>query len=519
MAGYQNPLNALEKLAEGRYSKLDEKIKSYIKEPLPTFRRMIVLDVISDPTIIDKNKLDYWEKVLKVTNFRFAKVLPRNSIIAQPAHVGSTRISPIMFLFPFFPSHLALPCKPGEMVWMMYENPNAAVLEMGYWFCRIAEPHTIDDVNHTHHAGQLDHSMNPGIKKSMEGELESNYEMRNGKTVTTKSGVKSTIKNSDILKSPDEEVFEKLITETDAAGLMSYESIPRFKKRPGDVALEGSNNTLIVLGTDRINTIGDYHLDASHPDRGIRPFIEKDFTKSAGSIDLVAGRGMTPMTGGLSAITKRIIDGSELKKEIQKQLDFISPEEGDPDLNQDRSRILISQRTLTDRNFGLQNYFSKRINEVSDSSFGDASVVIKSDKVRIIARSDISFIVTNFSTTTKEDIPIKLEESDDSRWASITIKKNGDIVFTPGNNGLIKLGGDDADRAILCTARRAEIQNVEIKETTNNVKMNFTRVKSKPIATDAGGFLGTAFDNRDVEAEKLQAMPDLGTFSTKVLIK
>lgn len=500
------------KLSEGTISRLDARIKSFIIEPLPTFKRMIVLDVVSDPAIIDENKLDYWRNVLKVTNWKFAKFLPRNTIIAQPAYAGITRISPVMFLFPFFPSHLALPCKPGEMVWTMFEDPNAAVKEIGYWFCRICEPHTIDDVNHTHHAAQLDHSIVPSIKKSMEGEDVTLYELRNGKTKTTQDGVKSTVKDSYTLVSKDEEVFEKLITQTDAASLMQYEPVPRFKKRPGDISLEGSNNTLIVLGTDRTSKAGDYDLDASHPARGIIPTVTKDFREAAGSIDLVAGRGMVPMTSGQYTITKKILDGSELKKEILKNINELSPDEGDMDLTSDRSRITIAQRTSPDNNFGLTEYFRKKYSinakeEIADSNKGDAAIVIKSDKVRIIARSDISFIVTDYRENNSIDgsnVPIKSSETSQN-WASITIRRNGDIIFTPSDRGVIKLGGDDAQRAILCTSYVAK--NVE------------GTVKATPIATTAGGFVGTFGSNIDEGAAELKQLPDLGTFSMKVLIK
>jgi hypothetical protein len=40
-----------------------------------------------------------------------------------------------------------------------------------------------------------------------------------------------------------------------------------------------------------------------------------------------------------------------------------------------------------------------------------------------------------------------------------------------------------------------------------------------PIATTGGGFVGTAGGNTDDEAVNLVRAPDLGTFSTKVLIK
>jgi hypothetical protein len=45
---------------------------------------------------------------------------------------------------------------------------------------------------------------------------------------------------------------------------------------------------------------------------------------------------------------------------------------------------------------------------------------------------------------------IKNESGDTKRWSSIVIKSNGDIVFTPSEEGVIKLGGEEANLAVLC---------------------------------------------------------------------
>jgi len=503
-----NP-NFLSKLAEGNITKVETQIKSLVEDPLPVFRRMFILDVIYDPKIIDDNKINYWKNVLKVSNSQYAKILPRNSVVAQMANIGNTRITPVMFLFPFFPSHLALPCKPGEMVWAMFENPNSKIKEMGYWFCRITEPHFVDDINHTHHPMQLDESLRSSTKKKVQETDEPIYELRNGKTEKRKNGIRSTIKESRLLETNDEEVFEKLVTDTDAARLMQYEGVPRFSKRPGDIAIEGSNNTLIVLGTDRVNKAGDYSPGSSQPNRGIIAEIsDHDLVGHAGSIDLVTGRGMKVLTGGLTAVTTKISDGEELKSELDKKEENLVEDEGNPDFKNDRSRILISQRTNVDKNFNLNNYLENKFpnSKIVDNS-SDSAIVIKSDKVRIIARSDVSLIVKNYEEVEKENKQgsYKEEMSDDKFWASITITRNGDVIFTPSEKGYIKLGGEDADRAIVCTANKA--------------KQSDGKVSSLPIASTAGGFIGTTGGNTDNAAVGLSAAPDLGTFSTKVLIK
>lgn len=499
-----NPKN-IHGLVDGTLDRAIIEINKNIKDPAPTFFRSIILDVITDPMSINENKIDYWVNVIGVSNPQFAKILPRNSIIGQRINTGVGELAEPMFLFPFFPSHLALPSKPGEMVWTMFEDPNARVKELGFWFCKITEPNFVEDVNHAHHARQLDETFSPGIAQQVAG-AQPVYDLRNGKATVGNDGVRFVQSRSEILSSDNEEIFENLVTNSEAAQLMQYEAVPRFKKRPGDVALEGSNNTLIVLGTDRVSSAGNYEnsLDSSN----ILSLSEDDMIKYAGSIDIVAGRGMKKDTGGTVVDTVKIADGQPLKEEIAKHQGAVSKFEGDPDLESDRSRILVAQRTMVDKNFGLSTYLGT-IGVLDSQEVGDAAIVIKSDKVRIVSRSDVSLVVTNYTPAQDNDrSPEHKDESDNfsNDWASITIKSSGDIVFKPSKLGYIRLGGEDANQAILCTERPAS---------TNN-----GTVAALPIATTAGGFVGTqGGKNVDMNAVSKKSKPDLGKFSTKVLIK
>jgi hypothetical protein len=291
---------------------------------------------------------------------------------------------------------------------------------------------------------------------------------------------------------------------------MQYEKVPRFKKRPGDVVLEGSNNSLIVLGTDRIGPIATYvpsppPPEGAKPDKnfakGLTPVLEDVYKDEAGSIDMVVGRGYSEETGGDSIESKSILGNQPIKEELDK---YNPPEnEGDPDFKNDRSRILISQRTSVDHNFKLTDYMIDATRRgptgaLLDSENGDAAIMIKSDKIRLVARSDISLIVTNYKVD--EEAPVnneyKTESEDKKEWASIIIRSNGDIIFTPSEKGLIKLGGDDADKAILCT------DNLTRKPTVKNGKVIF-----KPGITTTGiDFVGTGAANQ-------------GTFAKKILVK
>jgi len=523
-------------LAAGRDVSTYANIRSLVPDHASNFMQVFVLEVISDPKIVTKQKVEYWEKVLKLTLNSTKKFLsgpddsteqdptaveqnlirffPRNTIIAQKRLTGGSRFTSPMLLYPFFPSHLSLPCKPGELVWALYEDANIGGEKLGYWMCSVVQPYFVEDVNHTH----MPFVFRPHqTKKSSDAKIP--YELRNGVVKITKDEEGNLLNNkgfvafktdiaSQVLNNNEEDIFEKLILTTDAGKISTFEAIPRFHKRPGDLALEGSNNSLIVLGTQRNGPLANFQqgtvsVTTTSEVKPVLPGlvpIEMFNMFNSGMIDLVVGRGYTEKTGGKPITVTSLGGFGPIKQEIDKL--NLSPNEGDLDFFNDRSRIQISQRTTPDSDFKLNEYFSNKMNISDDTAGeGDAAVVIKSDKIRLIARSDISFVVTNY---VKSEAPnnsnikhsFKNEVEDQKQWASITIRSNGDIIFTPSETGLIKLGGDDADKAILCT------DNLDKKPVTKNGKVTY------PV-----GLISTGADLIGTGNAKQ------GTFATKILVK
>ncbi len=449
MSGTRFDKNNTSHIAEGRHNEVAETRAAFHKDDstLPTFVRMVILDVISDPATLDKTKLSFYEHELGVGNIGYASVAPRNSIIARRVlGPGTSASEKVMVLFPFFPPHLSLPAKPGEHVWAMFEHPGAKSNDLGYWMCRIVQPNFVEDVNYTHADRQFDKSFLPGLSDSFEGTEQTKYEFRNG-AVDEKDGSRYAIPQTASLPS-DEKAYEKLLQDSDASKITKYEPVPRFRKRPSDVALEGSNNTLIVLGTDRAGPVADYEQS---PNAGQVPKPNKDdLVGGSGVIDLVAGRGQTTDTSGKS-VDSTLIGGGTFAKELGKSKKDLADKEGDVDYKNDRSRVIIQQRVLTDKRFGLDQYNTSTPigSHVVDDSDGDGAVVIKTDKVRIIARSDVQLLVEG-ADERDENGNLK-SQSSTSKWASVTLKANGDIVIVPAEKGILKLGGDDADLAPLCT--------------------------------------------------------------------
>jgi len=463
-------------VAEGRADQvLDRRSKYGIHDsPVPTFLRFVVLDVISDPQIIDSVKLSHWEHDLGVCNTKYASIAPPNSIIARRAMgQDSTASEKVMVLYPFFPPHLGFPAKPGEHVWVMFEHPDAKVNELGYWFCRIVQPSFVEDVNYTHADRQFDASFLPGLSDLFNGTADPKYEFHNGAVDTdSESGERFVAGTTNSLPG-DDKSYTDLLTNSDAAKIEQFESIPRFRKRPSDIAFEGSNNTLFVMGTDRTGPLTNYTTDQTLGQ--VPQLVQEDMLPpGAGMIDFVVGRGQTDSTGGTP------VTNSLGNKEIGKSKGDTVPKEGDPDLINDRSRILISQKTKSDTNFNITNVVSAHTSTspVTDGSGGGA-IVIKTDKVRIIARQDVVIMVSGpAGTDSNGNAKDPSANIDPSQCASITLRTNGDIIFTPSSSGIVKLGGDDADKALLAA-------DISLVATNNNGTVSAT-----PIMSTMGGFVG-----------------------------
>lgn len=479
-------LDMVRHVAEGRGHEALQRQAAYASDPsaLPTFVRMVILEVVSDPATLDAAKLSHFEHDLGVSNVRYATVAPRNSVIARRVMGGDSGASEkAMVLYPFFPPSLALPAKPGEHVWAMFEHTDAKSNDMGYWICRIVQPNFVEDMSYTHADRQFDPSFVPGLKDKSAGTDDPTYEFRNG-AVDSKKGQRYTVAETASVPGT-EAAYEDLLQATDASRTIVYESVPRFRKRPGDTALEGSNNTLLVMGTDRTGPIADYSSD---PNLGQVPAPHAgDLTDGAGSITVSVGRGQTARTGGQPA-TNRLG-----RKELGKSGKELAPGEGDIDLINDRTTAVFAQKTKPDSNFGISGVVVSHssASSISDGQ-GEGSIVVKTDKVRIVARHDVVIMVMGVTDSDAQGNVKDPGTPDASKCASVILRTNGDIVFTPASKGVIKLGSDSADLAVLCA------------KATSGAGDGSGNVSAAPIVDSMGGSQGAGETN--------------GVFATKVLL-
>jgi hypothetical protein len=347
----------------------------------------------------------------------FINKMPRCSLTAVvTSELSAWGLPDPEVFFPLF-SHITVPVKPGEKIWVIYEKLERGVgLGRGFWITRISSDIRADDINYTHFDRE-------NLYKQVKTQSDSPYGSSENQTYFNEQdiygfplgGGSNLAANTIPGDAPYTSIVENSLSYIEQ---FNGEPVPRYSPRVGDFIIQGSNNTLISLGQDRPSLSGP---EDTSDEKGI------------GAIDIVVGRGQTDDTSAiadvdLSTLTDGVRDYSEINK-FPSFLDMSSnPGEGNPDFQNDLSRIYMSMKTNADENFSIEV-------EGMDQSDGESpAIVVKTDQVRLIARQDLKITVGESGT-----------------GSAIVMKADGDIVFIPGSEGIIKLGGDNADKAILTT--------------------------------------------------------------------
>ena len=383
-----------------------------------TFKRFLVEEVIFDPQELDEQRIKDLQAKYGIIEAAFLLHMPPNTVIGRLVSEGSSGHDRHHYMFPFFPPHLMLPAQAGEHVWAFFEEGKA--IDHGFWLCRISEPRHVDDLNHTH-ADRKYHVTERAkdAAEKFEGTPDEKptfdngpTRLRDGKVVS--SGVSASSSDA------DQKAYEKLLKDTDSAKVADHEAVPRYRKRPGDTVIQGSNNTLIALGTDRTGRSADF--EASPKGKRVKGKPTKDQKGKSGTVDIVAGRGQRKRT------EIKEVENSIGKKEGSKRRADENREEGDPDFAFDLSRVYVSMNTDVDGNFELN--FSSREDP------GPATV-IKTDHIRLVARKTAKILV--------QPTP----NAPESQCAGFLLK-DGNVVAIPADDGYILLGGEDANMVPLC---------------------------------------------------------------------
>ncbi len=325
-----------------------------------------VIDFYPDPRLLSDTQKEVIRKSVEAGSL--VDRMPINSIWCQV--LGAGRLDQHI-AYPFFPPHLSLPLKPTEEVWVVYDGV------MYYWMCRRVGDYQSEDINYTFVARAA--NPDPGNLSAKDAFNGSNKNVNSFPQGNTDSIYNSTLGSLNT----DDKIIERSASYQTG---FTPEAVPRIVRNPGDLVIQGSNNSSIKLGNS-INQVG----------RGI--------------VDIVAGHKLETIP----------VTNTRGNKEIDKSQ--AASKDGPTDFIIDKTRLYLAMNDNPDSNFFINI-------EGIDGSGEGACAVVKSDQVRLVARNDIK---------------IKAENS----GASIVIRSNGDIVVVPSSDGKVYLSGTSSDQAYL----------------------------------------------------------------------
>jgi hypothetical protein len=351
-------------------------------------KRAEVIEVFNDLSLLTTSKLDQL-----LGRSPEPDHLPRMSspdVVVRNMPRDSLRVRVVgdehsVICYPFFPSHLRLPTKVGEEVWVFFEDfeqssptlfdPEKAAsrssvkdvvmstrnlsttpsenISLGYWMCRPTNERQVEDLNYTAF----------GRTKYASG-----FTMESAADVQQNSGRVSRTANfpafagtSDRLEevSRSDELLKKRIEPF--LGEFTLEPVARYTKSPGETVIAGSNDARIVLGQSRTGRPG-----SAGPD--------------AGSVDIVAGTGKASTAPNTVANSY----GQEVEKDplLTGKQDVIA--EGDPDFSSDLSRLMVAENIAVDQDFAATA--ETVVADVGEKT--GPAIVARSQHVRILGTND-----------------------------------------------------------------------------------------------------------------------------------
>lgn len=350
------------------------------KEKSPWFFRAVVKQVDLDGGSLDETeegKQDGW--------------CPINSIKAR-IH-GITSFAEDIICWPLFQNHVMMPIKIDEPVIIMMfpgDDLQPDFYQPCYWICKEPQRKLLDDVNYTNHV--LSHIFNR--QDSSAAAAGSMADLMN-----------STIPDEEFGWGGSSEVHKQTLTDI----YFKREPIPHFKKRAGDLVLQGSNNTLICLGTDRASSIDDTveKNEVPEPAEGqkynqsidLKSLIKDDgqgnpVAAGAGTIDIVVGRGKADNTKP----TILQISGKDIRNSGESTKTEGNFQYSADDFKQEDSAIIkLSMNTKMDTDFKMidwtaENYSDnagkfEKLKPIKDD--GKSAIIQKADSIRIIGRHSL----------------------------------------------------------------------------------------------------------------------------------
>ena len=171
-------------------------------------------------------------------------LMPKNSILGINISNGKNHQNNDTeeVFFPFF-SHMSLPVKSGEQVWVFYDN--TAGRKIGYWLSRKVGTMFVNDLNYTHIDRQAIIGASLAKNITSKGTIRSEKVDLFGMTFPNPS--LSGNANKTLNTKNYETILAKSFSHDTERLEFVGEAVPRYTKKCADLTLQGSNNTLILM--------------------------------------------------------------------------------------------------------------------------------------------------------------------------------------------------------------------------------------------------------------------------------
>lgn len=357
-------------------------------------------------------------KTLLTENPEISDNMPINSIVVELVGITNIIDSSVqkdtrIACLPLFSSHISMPLKKGEAVWIISFEEKSENNFNYYWLSRVHGDTATEDANFT----------SPNRLNTEKG-VDTARAYNKSQLIEQEYNVADYPKFDNFITLPDEsQVFivssndreEQELERLTKSNNITLEPVPRYYKNEDELALQGSNNTLIALKTfDGYASNREWDTQEYTSEDSFYGNINKVNIENDGFIDIVAGRSRfntlpsssdffdindvnnfqkTFTTSSFRTCYPTIVNSLgrfENNKNFENFLEETPRpnQEGKPDFNHDAARICLSENRNLDREFNIFSTFFNQFDMSFPQDFNLSTIVNKSDNIRLIARQN-----------------------------------------------------------------------------------------------------------------------------------
>ena len=352
---------------------------------------------------------------LLTSNQQISNNMPINSIVAEIVGVtnfvdDSIQRGQIVACIPLFSSHISMPLKCGEAVWLLsFEEKNNQSFNY-FWISRVHGSTETEDTNFTAPI-RLNTSIPDNANRSFAKTQFIEEEFNSADFPSFNNFIEMPDESRYFILqglSNQENEIEKLVKKNN----IILEPVPRYFKNEDELVLQGSNNTLIAFKTfDGYSSDGEL----SNNQNIFYSNLNKTNSTNDGFIDIAVGRSRnntlpsssnffdindanrfqeTYTTSSFRTCYPTIVN-SLGRFENNKNFESFTEQalennnEGRPDFKHDSARLCLSENRNLDSFFNINsniyNDFNIRIPQENNLS----TILAKSDNIRIVSRQNI----------------------------------------------------------------------------------------------------------------------------------